>query len=171
MFKQKNIYYIIFIVTIIIATGILIILFNHSGSRKIVFVGNKFNKMLNFASTTGIVEQTKSDFIVTTGIIELPKSNNYGDVSSFKINWLFDSKSHISKQKSFIIQLARDKDFKSIDIDTGIINSADNYYQMELGSLEFGKLYFWRIKVSDEQDRWINWLVGDEPFQRSQLYK
>ena len=70
-------------------------------------------------------------------------------------------------QKQYALQVSKDSSFSSLLINTGVVNSSDDFYSTPINTLPIGragspKVYYWRVSIADSY-AWTGW-TGCESF-------
>ncbi len=75
-----------------------------------------------------------------------------------------------SSQTDYQVQIDNNSNFSSITINSGVVASANKFYQVSTAGLSFNTAYYWRIKIRDNFGSWIDdWVNADAPFTTAPL--
>jgi hypothetical protein len=83
-----------------------------------------------------------------------------------RLNWTYSSSAY--GQTSFWAEVDNSGDvngvFPSPEINTGWLNSSNQYYDIPAGFLQASTTYYWKISVADAHGSWSGWTCADVSF-------
>jgi len=65
-----------------------------------------------------------------------------------------------SSQTRYQVQIDNNKNFNNPEIDSGVVSSANKFYQVSSSGLSFNQNYYWRVRIRDNFNSWISWVNG-----------
>ena len=106
-----------------------------------------------------------SNFQVCTGGVNQDACYNPSS-SITRLNWTYSSTAY--GQMAFWVQVDNNGDlngnFSSPEINTGWINSSNQYYDILPGSLQPNTTYYWMVATADNHSSWSGWTCADASF-------
>ena len=87
---------------------------------------------------------------------------NYCDVASptGMFTWAFGSLNGAAAQASYKVQVATNQGFNSLAYESPQISSPNGSFATPAGALEYGKTYYWRVKITDTYGSESLWTPG-----------
>lgn len=96
-----------------------------------------------------------TDFTLCNGSVDQDTCYFPDDYATPTLNWTVNG---TSWQESYQIQIDDDAGFASPEIDTGWMVSTDKTYDVSSSGLGFETLYYWRIRIEDNQGSISSWV-------------
>lgn len=115
-------------------------------------------------SYLSIPRVSESDGIkVCTETVRQPECYNQNN-DYLELSWDCRGGEDNKNQYNFIIQVAKDENFIRPIINIKEKDTVVSNYRISKLELEGGVLYFWRIKVQNNDGIWSEWAAHEEPF-------
>lgn len=75
-------------------------------------------------------------------------------------SWSFSSPGNAASQSSYQIQISNNPGFNSLVYDSSQVSSASESWATSPGMLDYGKTYYWRVRVVDSYGTESQWVSG-----------